>query len=120
MKCYTHSDRDGVAICQHCGKALCQPCTIEVSGKISCRGVCEKEVELLNFIIKKGKPSLQSNEMAFLYLSAMTLIGGLLLLGLGFYEKHIQNIRILCFVAGPISLIFSFYFYKVVKKLREG
>ena len=26
MKCYYHEDRDAVATCQHCGKALCKAC----------------------------------------------------------------------------------------------
>ena len=26
MKCFNHEDRDAVATCQHCGKALCKAC----------------------------------------------------------------------------------------------
>lgn len=26
MKCFSHEDRDAVAYCQHCGKALCREC----------------------------------------------------------------------------------------------
>ena len=26
MKCYYHEDREAVATCQHCGKALCKAC----------------------------------------------------------------------------------------------
>ena len=26
MKCFNHEDRDAVAYCQHCGKALCREC----------------------------------------------------------------------------------------------
>lgn len=26
MKCFYHEDREAVATCQHCGKALCRAC----------------------------------------------------------------------------------------------
>jgi hypothetical protein len=41
-----------VAICRHCGKALCQECVVETEEGIACHGRCERRVgemsELLN------------------------------------------------------------------------
>jgi hypothetical protein len=40
MKCYNHSERDGVAICQACGRSLCRECVRETEAGISCPGKC--------------------------------------------------------------------------------
>lgn len=37
MHCYVHPDREAVATCTSCGRAVCDQCSIEVSGKIVCR-----------------------------------------------------------------------------------
>ncbi|TKJ28913.1 MAG: hypothetical protein CEE40_10335 [Chloroflexi bacterium B3_Chlor] len=37
MKCYKHPDVDAVAACTTCGKALCETCSVDLAGRISCR-----------------------------------------------------------------------------------
>ena len=37
MQCYVHPDREAVATCTSCGRAVCDECSIEASGKIVCR-----------------------------------------------------------------------------------
>jgi hypothetical protein len=37
MKCYYHPDVDAVATCVNCGKAICQTCAVNVSGRIICQ-----------------------------------------------------------------------------------
>ena len=37
MKCYYHPEVDAVATCADCGKAICQTCAIDVSGKLLCQ-----------------------------------------------------------------------------------
>ena len=37
MKCYYHPEVDAVATCADCGKAVCQTCAVDVSGKILCQ-----------------------------------------------------------------------------------
>ena len=37
MKCYYHPEVDAVATCTGCGKAICQKCAVNVSGKLICQ-----------------------------------------------------------------------------------
>jgi len=37
MKCYYHPEVDAVATCTDCGKAVCQTCAVDVSGKLLCQ-----------------------------------------------------------------------------------
>jgi hypothetical protein len=37
MKCYSHPELEAVAACTTCGKALCESCSIDVGGRISCQ-----------------------------------------------------------------------------------
>jgi hypothetical protein len=41
MKCYTHKDTDAVAVCVHCGRAMCSSCaTPSGSGRFVCSPAC--------------------------------------------------------------------------------
>jgi hypothetical protein len=37
MKCYNHPEVDAIGTCTVCGKAICQECSIDVSGKLVCK-----------------------------------------------------------------------------------
>jgi uncharacterized membrane protein HdeD (DUF308 family) len=37
MKCYYHPEVDAVATCMSCGKAICQSCAVDVTGKVYCQ-----------------------------------------------------------------------------------
>ena len=37
MKCHSHPEIDAVATCANCGKAICQSCSVDVSGKTYCQ-----------------------------------------------------------------------------------
>lgn len=37
MQCYYHPDVEAVGTCKSCGKAICQTCAVDVSGKIHCQ-----------------------------------------------------------------------------------
>lgn len=49
MKCYTHKDAEAVAVCVHCGRALCATCaTPSQSGRLVCSPACaaaSKQIE---------------------------------------------------------------------------
>jgi len=40
MKCYNHPEREAVAVCRACGKAVCQECGLETGNGIACRQSC--------------------------------------------------------------------------------
>lgn len=37
MKCYTHPDKDAVAVCSVCGQGICEPCSVKIGGKFYCK-----------------------------------------------------------------------------------
>lgn len=37
MRCYKHSERDGVYTCSHCGEWMCEDCAVEVKGRVICK-----------------------------------------------------------------------------------
>lgn len=45
MKCFNHRELDAIAVCKHCGRALCSGCVADSSGMSACKGRCEAEVE---------------------------------------------------------------------------
>ena len=46
MECHNHPDREAVANCSFCGKAICPECSVEIGGSIYCK-------DCLNDIIAK-------------------------------------------------------------------
>ncbi len=45
MKCFNHREMDAIAVCKHCGRALCSGCVSEIAGMSACKGRCEAAVE---------------------------------------------------------------------------
>lgn len=37
MKCYNHPEVEAIAICAACGKAICQTCSVDVAGRLTCQ-----------------------------------------------------------------------------------
>ncbi|MDI9624101.1 MAG: B-box zinc finger protein [Methanothermobacter sp.] len=42
MKCNKHSEKDAIAVCVDCGKALCEECRISLAGKNYCQECANK------------------------------------------------------------------------------
>jgi len=101
MKCYNHPEKDSVAICRACGKALCHDCAAETEAGLSCPGKCaeslleDRKVHTeLGFHLKKAKRasrlgSFFSVGMGLLFILFSTMGFGLvynfiLLIGIGF------------------------------------
>lgn len=38
MKCHYHPGLEAIAVCARCGRAVCQYCSVNVGGKLYCRG----------------------------------------------------------------------------------
>ncbi len=75
MKCFYHPDREAVAVCSECGKALCQECAKEFEGKIYCKDCLEE--------LKKDKKQKEVNSAKIVKVSiilSLIAIGVLLLL----------------------------------------
>ena len=54
MECHNHPDKEAVANCSLCGKAICQECSVEIGGSIYCKD-CINELLTKNVGEKDAK-----------------------------------------------------------------
>ena len=75
MKCYYHPEIEAVATCAVCGKAICQTCSVDVAGRITCQHCLSTG----NVNRLQTQPSKPSNPLAIvsLILGILGLCGGL-------------------------------------------
>lgn len=75
MKCYYHPEIEAVATCTVCGKAICQTCSVDVAGRITCQHCLSAG----NVNRLQTQPSKPSNPLAIvsLILGILGLCGGL-------------------------------------------
>ena len=95
MKCYNHSERDSVAICKACGKAICHECARESENGIACQQSC------INFLAKKKELSI--DQAAHLKnLKRMNFLGSFFSIGMG--------ILFIYFSSQGFGLVYDFVF----------
>jgi hypothetical protein len=93
MKCYNHPDAEAVATCVLCGKAICQNCSVDVAGRISCQR-CLSSGNAANLQIQPVKPT---NALAIvsLILGVLGLCGGLIFSIAAWVTGHLAQKQIL-------------------------
>jgi hypothetical protein len=79
MKCYVHPEIEAVATCTNCGKAICQTCSVDVSGRVICQN-CLASGNLTRPPIQAIQPAKPTNALAIvsLILGILGLCGGFL------------------------------------------
>jgi len=60
MKCFNHRELEAIAVCKHCGRALCPNCIAEVELLAACKGRCEVEVLAIVDAHQRGKTAYQN------------------------------------------------------------
>jgi hypothetical protein len=80
VKCYNHHDKEAVAICKNCHKALCDGCAADVENGIACRNSCEERVLALNALQRKGENAIKRSSRSFYGLSAFLFLTGVVFL----------------------------------------
>ena len=86
MNCFNHIDVAACGICKHCQKAVCKSCLELVDGSVSCKGSCEKQVQVLNQIIEKSSQSLTTTESVYIRNAFFGVLMGLLFSGFGVFS----------------------------------
>ena len=76
MKCYNHPERDSVAICKACGKAICHECAQESKDGIACQQSCINSLSKKEDIYTKQAAHLKN-------LKRMNLLGSFFSIGMG-------------------------------------
>ena len=76
MKCYNHPERDSVAICKACGKAICHECAQESKNGIACQQSCANSLAKRKVFYAKQAAHLKN-------LKRINLLGSFFSIGMG-------------------------------------
>jgi hypothetical protein len=55
MICYNHKDKQAIAICKNCFKAICEQCAIPDDNGFACSEKCHQEIISYNAMMEKSK-----------------------------------------------------------------
>jgi predicted nucleic acid-binding Zn ribbon protein len=55
MICYTHRDKQAVALCKNCYKAVCEECAIPDDNGFTCSEKCHQEIIVYAQMMQKSK-----------------------------------------------------------------
>ncbi len=55
MICYNHKNKQAVAICKNCFKAICEQCAIPDDNGFACSEKCHQEIISYNMMMEKSK-----------------------------------------------------------------
>lgn len=86
MRCYTHSSKDAVAVCKHCGKGVCTDCGQDTGHGVACSRDCAHDIDQVRLLASRLrqaygvgiKPPLPASVPTYFFF-------GLILLLTGFY-----------------------------------
>ena len=121
MKCFNHSQSDGVAICKSCGRALCHDCCAEVGNGSACKSRCEADVADLNVIIKRSKSAYQKTGGAYRRNGVAMLVLGFVFLVVGTLPVVTGHGYGTIFLAamGLLFIIWSYFSFVSAKQISN-
>lgn len=85
MKCYNHPEKDAVAVCKACGKAVCQTCGIETRNGFACQQSCVDNLAGTNELRLKQAAHLKN-------IRRMNFIGSLFSIGMGLLFMYFSSL----------------------------
>lgn len=85
MKCFNHRELDAIAVCKHCGKALCSGCMTESSGMSACKGRCEAAVDAAHAETQLNLQSYRSMISMFRVMAPLCFTVGIIAASVGTY-----------------------------------
>jgi hypothetical protein len=83
MKCFNHRELDAIAVCRHCGKAVCFECLAEVDGVAACKCRCEQSVANINDLTFRARSTYQKGSANSLKVAFFCGAMGVVMLGSG-------------------------------------
>jgi hypothetical protein len=95
MKCFNHPERDSIAICKACGKAICHECAQETEAGIACQQSCADSLLKENELYSKQAAHLKN-------LQRMNFLGSFFSIGMG--------ILFIYFSSQGFGLVYDFVF----------
>jgi hypothetical protein len=107
VKCFNHREREAVAICKNCHKALCEDCLSDVGNGIACRNSCEDKVLTLNALQRKGENALKRSSKSLYGLAAFLFaIGAVVLVNLHNDDGSMRTFDILFAIVFWVAGVF--------------
>lgn len=95
MRCHRHGDREAVAICKHCMKALCPECVVEASGATACSDACAREIAVAHAVLRRSGASMELQRAGPLFVAVFLMLSGLGFTGYGVLRaSHLQGFLI--------------------------
>lgn len=121
MKCFNHSQSDGVAVCKSCGRSLCHECYTEIGTGSACKSRCEADVEDLNIIIKRSKSAYQKTGGAYRRNGIVMLVLGLVFFFIGIIPVITGRGYATIFLAimGLLFVIWSYFSFVSAKQITN-
>jgi hypothetical protein len=118
MNCFYHPEKEAVGICKNCNKGLCITCVSEVTNGIACKGKCEQEVEMINELIQRQKPSFKRLRSSHNQNSILFGLLGIVFISIGLFLDHEKNSFWLSIGVGVIFLFGSYMSYSNSRKYK--
>ena len=86
MKCYNHPDNHAVGVCKSCQKGICLECSTTIDGSLACKGSCEEDVAVLNYMIERSRKVYKNLGSQWTPSILINGIGGAFFVGFGLYH----------------------------------
>ena len=123
MKCFNHRDMDAIAVCRHCGRALCSACVNDVGGIASCKGKCEAEAAatLAEVELRRRNLNLQVpiwNGLARFCYAVGLVMGGFGVYALVFMSERVE-VALLPIAMGVVLSLSAYGFQCYARELKR-
>ena len=119
MKCLTHKEADAVAVCVHCGRALCDSCTTRSdSGRLVCSpGWAAASKQLEDFIASTRHKSVRGARVTGYFLYGIAAV-----FGVSAVFFYFDGVPVLTGFVGVCAIAFAitgFGYMRVAKRNTE-
>jgi hypothetical protein len=117
MICYNHKDKQAVAICKNCFKAICEECAIPDDNGFACSEKCHQEIITYHAIMDNSKRLYGLKQGRTPILTILLLVGGVpfIILGVSTLLNGFWN-GLFALVMGIIFISLGIVSYKYMKK----
>lgn len=121
MKCYYHLEKDAVALCNSCNRALCHDCAVDVHPGTACKNRCEKDVQATNILTERSKSVFQKAGKTHRGYAMFSLLIGIIFTGIGSIPLFIDISPVLFLVAilGLVFLLGAYSSYRSARSFEE-
>ena len=118
MRCYNHHEKEAVAICRSCGRAVCPGCAAEVEKAVACRDRCESDVSTILSLNRNALQFAKGTKQARYLGPTMFLVLGAMLTTMGLTYGGIDLATYGGGVIIAIGLAFLVIQYRMAKALK--